>query len=153
MNISTSDTTFRATRYARSQCMPDVFTRYSITVDGSSAGPRMGDLTMPLRAGQVVVISDGVKGETHEVPVAFPPPTRAVLSFEYGESFKGCDAVYSKKRLGVGFIAPTLRLEDDPRTTPFAAVRGESDTLADWPGWSRYTEREDLYARWLELER
>ena len=135
------------------ECMPNVFTRYAITVDESPAGPQMGDLTTPLAAGQVVVVSDGVGGETREVPVAFPPPTRAILSFEYGADFKGCEAVYSKKRIGSGFISPVLRLEKDPRTTPFGAVRGGSDTLGEWSGWSEYAEKEDLYARWLELER
>ena len=92
-------------------CKPDLFTRYTISVDGTAVEGKFGVLLRGLSPGQVVTVSDSLTMETVEIQVRLPPPQRAVLSFEYGENFAGCDAVYSPARIGSGFISPFLRLE------------------------------------------
>ena len=96
--------------------------------------------------------AEGEREKTYslEIPGRISPG-RLVVEFEYGEGFKGCDAVYDKGRVGKGFISPVIYLEEDHRLTPPSAGRGGkgSENMKKWSGWEKIVESEDLYARWM----
>ena len=85
-------------------------------------------------------------GNTGTCPAG--PPKRAVVLFSYGTGFKGPGAVFASQRAGAGFIAPELRLEVDPSTTPPAFHRDVEGRGRVWPGWTHVRGQEDLRSRW-----
>ncbi|GMI11715.1 hypothetical protein TrVE_jg8600 [Triparma verrucosa] len=133
------------------KCLPMFFERFTILVDGVKAAS--ADLAMKLRPGQQVHIKDTVTMRESEVSAPQTPTFgigRMVLLFQYGDNFKGCEAVYDKGRAGEGFITPSVYLETDPRQTLWSGTRGGegSENLKKWVGWDKVIEIEDLMARW-----
>ena len=133
------------------KCLPMFFERFTILVDGVKAAS--ADLTMKLRPGQQVHIKDAVTMRESEISAPQTPTFgigRMVLLFQYGDNFKGCEAVYDKSRAGEGFITPSVYLETDPRQTLWSGTRGGegSENLKKWVGWDKVVEIEDLMARW-----
>jgi hypothetical protein len=141
-------------------CKPFFFDNYEVFVDGEPVSEGFGSLPMKLYSHQVVRIESLIENTSRVVPVSSVGSSRlgagrAIFLFEYGDNFKGCDAVYGEVNAGTGFIAPTIYLEQDPRSTPFAWQRNGrgSENLRQWKGWDKITEKEDLFARWREFDR
>ncbi|GMH60968.1 hypothetical protein TL16_g03160 [Triparma laevis f. inornata] len=139
-------------------CKPEFFERFSISLNSGrvvlSTYEQLG-LNFGLKRGEEILLVDS-GSETSVLLNSYLPMTRAVLTFEYEDGFHGYKTVYEEGRIGAGFIAPTLRLEDDPRNTPFSGVRNylsNNNTDMVWRGWSKFKEREDLFARWDDFER
>jgi hypothetical protein len=142
-------------------CKPFFFDDYEVFVDGEPVSEGFDSLLMKLYSNQVVRIDSLMENKSRTVPVSSVGSSRlgagrAIFLFEYGDNFKGCDAVYDEvNNAGTGFIAPTIYLERDPRSTPFAWQRNGrgSENLRQWEGWDKITEKEDLFARWREFDR
>jgi hypothetical protein len=141
-------------------CKPEFFDDYEIFVDGNLNFGGFESLSVKLYHHQVVRIVNLMKDTSTIIQVNLVGSSRlgagrVALLFEYGVDFKGCEAVYSDNNAGTGFIAPTVYLEQDPRSTPYAWRRNSkgSENLKQWKGWDKITEKEDLFARWREFDR
>ncbi|GMH47095.1 hypothetical protein TrRE_jg3760, partial [Triparma retinervis] len=91
-------------------CKPFFFDNYEVFVDGEPVSEGFGSLPMKLYSHQVVRIESLIENTSRVVPVSSVGSSRlgagrAIFLFEYGDNFKGCDAVYGEVNAGTGFIA------------------------------------------------